>query len=38
MAMPANHHSRLERQLPRDLRAIEPAQAGRDIRQQRRRR
>ena len=35
MAMPASHHSRLERQLPRNLRAIEPAQGGRDIGQQR---
>ena len=36
MAMPAIHHSRLERQLSRNLRAIKPAQGCGDIGQQRR--
>ena len=34
MARPAIHHSRLERQLARDLRAIEAAQASGDVGQQ----
>ena len=37
MAMPANHHCGLQRQLAGNLRAIEAAQARRDVGQQRRR-